>query len=114
MVEMKFTATSLSRIELKGESDTQYYNSCIDEQWQEVKTILKEFGITLLSNHTVKFEDDKYKIQAVPQHFGALNIRTFYNDSVIAEGSIEGCHIGDWEGRLTIYIDCLKSTYKTS
>lgn len=114
MAEIKFTVASLSRIELEEEFGTQYYNSCFDDRWQEVKTILNEFGITLPSNRIVEFKGDKYKVQAVPQHFGARNVRVFYNDTVIAKGSIEGCHFGDLEGRLIVYIDCLKSVYKNS
>ena len=113
MAHLEFKDASLSRIELVDET-TEYYNSCFKDRWQEAKTILKEFGITLPSSREVDFEGDEYKIQGNPQHFGARKASILYKGTVIANGSIEGCHVGDWEGKMIIYINRLKNVYKPS
>lgn len=83
-----------------------------EERWEEVQAILKEFGITFPSKSEVIFQGKAYGLLPIPRHFGAQDIKVFYKGSVIAKATVEGCHVGDREGVLTVYLDTLRSIYE--
>lgn len=108
MAKLKYD-TKLRNIQLNG-GETKYYNICFKETWDEVKAILKPYGITL-SDYEVIFEDDEYKTETNSEHFGATSVDVFYMDNVIARGSIDGSNCCDREGKLVIYLSTLERIY---
>ena len=76
-------------------SDTNYYHPyAFDmEPWEKLKTILSQFGIILSSPYELEFANDEYLVKPVP-------------------GLLGGSNFCDQEGKLTIYMDVLKSIYE--
>lgn len=90
--------------------DDKWYNSWHKRQWEEVQCILSEFGITV-SCYDMKFEGEAYKLEGIPQHFGARDVRVLYKDTPIAHATISGSNACDSEARVTVYLNTLKSIY---
>lgn len=91
--------------------DGKYFNSWNERQWQEVQSILSRFGITVSSPFTMEFEGEAYKLQGIPQYFGARDVRVLYKDTIIAYATIVGSNVCDSESRVTVYLNTLKSIY---
>lgn len=111
MASLKFDA-KLETVTLRNSSGTTYYQPWAKERWEELKTILRNFGIILSSPYELEFVDDNYLIQSVPKFFGATNVNVLYKDKVIAKGCVDGSNYCDKEGLLTIYMDVLESIYE--
>lgn len=92
--------------------DSRHYNSWHERQWQEVQSILSEFGITISSPYAMEFEGEAYKLEGIPKHFGARDVRVYYGDTVIADATIDGSNACDSEARVTVYLSTLKAIYK--
>lgn len=110
MAKVKFTC-KLELVTLEGRG-TQYYQSYCDERWEELKTILTEFGITFPSKYEVDFNDEEYRLKSIPGCLGDDSVRILYKDTDIAKAFISGSNYCDREGRLNIDMDCLKAIYK--
>lgn len=90
---------------------SRHYSSCFSERWEEAKSILSEYGITL-SDYEIIFEGSEYQIQAIPGHFGSRSGKVFYKDILIAKGSISGSNYCDREANLEFDLGRLKTEYK--
>lgn len=106
--------SKITRIKVIDDRDTHYYNNYIDGYYKKIKEIFDDYNIVLSSDYKVDFMDNNYKIKPNPGFFGAISCSVFYNDTLIAEGYISGSNFCDQEGRLTIYMNKLKSVYGKS
>lgn len=113
MATLKFDR-KIKTVELISTSDTTYYHPYpFDmEPWEKLKTMLSRFGIILSSPYELEFVDDEYRIQSVPEYFGANAGNVLYKDRIIAKGRVDGSNYCDSEGKLTIYMDVLESIYE--
>lgn len=101
----------LDRITLKGLS-RPYFNRHLPEQWQEVKDILKDFGITITSEDScVEFADEEYKVKGVQHALGARDVLVYYNDTLVGKAYLIGSHVTDCEAYFDIDFTTLRSVY---
>lgn len=89
----------------------KYYNSWWEEDWNTAKAILKEFNITLYDFH-VLFDDDAYKMVINSKNIFEESAIIYFNDSIVAKGSVDGSNCCDSGGKLVVYIDALRSAYE--
>lgn len=101
----------ITRIKVIDDQGTDYFNPHMNDYYEKIKEIFDDYNIVLSSDHKVDFMDDNYKIKPNLGLFGTISCTVFYNDTLIAEGSIHGSNFCDQEGRLTIYMNKLKSVY---
>lgn len=113
MAKLSFSR-KIQTVEVRTTSDTNYYHPYpFDmEPWENLKTILSRFGITLSSLYELEFVDDQYLIESVPGFFGAIGGNVLYKGKIIAKGSVDGSNYCDQEGKLIIYMDVLESIYE--
>lgn len=113
MVKLSFDRM-IQTVEVRSKVGTRYYHpySFDMEPWENLKTILSRFGITLSSPYELEFVDDEYLIESVPGFFGAIGGNVLYKGKVIANGSVDGSNYCDQEGELIIYMDVLESIYE--
>lgn len=113
MSKLEFSR-KIETIEVISTSDTNYYHPYpFDmEPWENLKSILSQFGIILSSPYELEFVDDEYLIKPVPGLLGESAGYVLYKGKIIAKGSVDGSNFCDQEGKLTIYLYILESIYE--
>ncbi len=112
MAKVQFSYCRLERIEYHYLNDVKYYNYYEDEEWEQIKAILNEFGIKFPSKYEVEFDENSgYQIETVPEPFGATEAKIICKGVVVAITSADGSNFCDREGKMVVYMDRLKAVY---